>query len=117
MKESATVDHLDLITNNCTGQNKNKTMVKFLFWLVESGHCKQVSLIFLIKGHTKNICDRFYNLLKHTYHNVNIYTEAELDCELGVHEQVDVQQVPKQAFKDFESWQTGYYMKPDDVTK
>ncbi len=117
LKEGATVGHLVLMTNNCTGKNKNKTKVEFLLWLVETGFCKQVSLIFLIKDYTKNICDHFYNLVKHTYHNVNIYTEAELDCVLGEHEQVDVQQVPKAAFKDFESWQTGYYMEQDNVTK
>ena len=56
-----------IICDNCVGQNKNKTVVRYLMWLVESGYCKKVVFLFLVKGHTKNLCDQMYNLLKGKY--------------------------------------------------
>mmetsp|Transcript_17363 Transcript_17363/g.46310 ORF Transcript_17363/g.46310 Transcript_17363/m.46310 type:complete len:142 (+) Transcript_17363:788-1213(+) len=57
------VRHLVIIADNCRGQNKNICVQKFLMWLVETGFANKLTLLFLIKGHTKNICDRLFNLL------------------------------------------------------
>ena len=54
---STPLKHLALAADNCSGQNKNKTMIKFCAWLVESGWVKKVTLLFLIKGHTKQDAD------------------------------------------------------------
>ena len=37
-----------------------------------------MTLIFFIKGHTKNDCDVKFNLLKHGAKGVNIFTKEEL---------------------------------------
>ena len=58
------VKHLVIIADNCTGQNKNFCVLKFCCCLVEDGWAGEVTLIFLIKGHTKNYCDVKFNLLK-----------------------------------------------------
>ena len=39
-----------------------------------------MTLIFLIKGHTKNDCDVKLNLLKRGAKGVNIFTEEDLDA-------------------------------------
>ena len=54
--------------DNCTGQNKNKTVIWFCNWLVETGIFPKVTLLFLVRGHTKNACDWLFNLLKGGYH-------------------------------------------------
>ena len=65
---------LNLIMDNCGGQNKNNTVIKACAYFVEVGWFKEVSINFLIKGHTKNSCDRCFNLLKQQYHKNNVYS-------------------------------------------
>ena len=79
---SSPVKHLVLIADNCPGQNKNNTVIKYFQWLVEAGCTLKATLLFLIKGHTKNICDRHFNLLKNALRNKNIYDEKGLDAAL-----------------------------------
>ena len=58
------VKRLVIIADNCPGQNKNNCVFKFCCWLVEAGWAKEVVMMFLIKGHTKNECDSKFNSLK-----------------------------------------------------
>ena len=71
---------LFIIANNCGGQNKNKHVVWFLMWLVEAGHFPKATLLFLVKGHTKNVCDRLFNLVKLNYSKKDIFTYDAM-CE------------------------------------
>ena len=77
--------HLVIGADNCTGQNKNKAMIKFCMWLHESGYIDKVTLLFLIKGHTKNDCDsdRKFNELKMKQNKKNIWDAASLDAALS----------------------------------
>ena len=45
--------HLAVVAENCGGQNKNTEMLKFFTWLVETGWVENMTLLFLVKGHTK----------------------------------------------------------------
>ena len=60
--------------DNCSGQNKNNTMLKLMVFLDEWGYFKDVWFVFLVVGHTKNAADRLFNLLKKFYRKKNIYT-------------------------------------------
>ena len=60
--------------DNCGGQNKNGTVLKMGAYFVEQGWFKKVNYIFLIKGHTKNACDRMFNMLKIKWHKSNVYS-------------------------------------------
>ena len=42
-----------LHADNCTGQNKNNAMMQYLAWRVMTGLHKQITLSFLVVGHTK----------------------------------------------------------------
>ena len=57
------VKHLVIISDHCPGQNKNFCVLNFCCWLVEAGWAGEVTIIFLIKGHTKNDCDVKFNIL------------------------------------------------------
>ena len=68
--------------DNCSGQNKNKAMIKFCCWLVEADWVKKVTFLFLIKDHTKNDVGREFNLLKHGQSGEDIWTANELGTAL-----------------------------------
>ncbi|KAJ8548716.1 hypothetical protein ON010_g10954 [Phytophthora cinnamomi] len=58
--------NLTVYADNCSGQNKNNYVIKFLLTLVDMGIFEHVELKFFRKGHTKNSCDRgFGHIRKH----------------------------------------------------
>ncbi len=71
-----------------------------------------MNLIFLVKGHTKNLCDRAFNLLKIEYHNKNIYSTEELMKVLNTHDQVKAIKVDDSDFHDWDSIIAALYLRP-----
>ena len=59
--------HLHLHADNCTGQTKNNTMMRYLAWWVMTGLHKSITLSFLIAGHTKFSPDWCFSLVKRLY--------------------------------------------------
>jgi hypothetical protein len=51
--------------DNCTGQNKNKTLLWYLMWRVMTGLHDSITYSFMIPGHTKFSPDGFFGLFKH----------------------------------------------------
>lgn len=67
-------EELALWADNCAGQNKNKTMMWFLAWLVQQPWGpKRVRLCFQIKGHTRNSVDRHFGDVKRLYMRSGIW--------------------------------------------
>jgi hypothetical protein len=60
--------------DNCGGQNKNNHILLLAPYLVDMGFFTKVNMVFLIVGHTKNICDRRFNNLKYAYHKSQVFT-------------------------------------------
>jgi hypothetical protein len=69
---------LSIIIDNCGGQNKNNYVLRLALWLVESKFFVKVELIFYIRGHTKNACDRLFNQLKLQYHKRQTFIMRQL---------------------------------------
>jgi hypothetical protein len=67
--EDSVGSELNIIFDNCSGQNKNNTVLKLPAWLMA---------IFLVVGHTKNASDRLFNLLKQDYWKQNLCTFDKL---------------------------------------
>ena len=103
---------LTICADNCTGQNKNRMVIWFIIWLVETGHFNKVTLLFFVRGHTKNAADRLFNLLKHGYHNRDIFTFDELLQVLSEHDQVNVRRMKPSNFKNYDKFFSLYYKKP-----
>ena len=61
--------------DNCTGQNKNNTVIRLANSLVKGGCFAAAEVAFLVKGHTKNSCDRSFNLMKQCFHRKNVRTK------------------------------------------
>jgi hypothetical protein len=83
LRDNEVGGELNIIFDNCSGQNKNNTVLKLGMWLKEMRYFKRVSFVFLIVGHTKNACDRLFNSLKHKYCKKNIFTMDELIIAFG----------------------------------
>jgi len=52
---------LNIVFDNCSGQNKNNTVLKLAAWLMAMWYFKSVQFIFLVVGHTKNAADCLFN--------------------------------------------------------
>ena len=99
--------HLVLVCDNCGGQNKNRMVLRTILFLVESGAFQEVTLLFLIAGHTKNACDRVFNLLKKEYRSTNLYSEDDLIDTFNKHSQCTALKPPP--FLDYDSkWDSLY---------
>ena len=59
-----------LHADNCTGQNKNRHVIAYLMWRVLTGRHKQITLSFLIAGHTKFSPDICFGLIKCLYRRI-----------------------------------------------
>jgi hypothetical protein len=52
--EDSVGSELNINFDNCSGQNKNKTVLKLPVWLMAMGYFKEIHFIFLVVGHTKS---------------------------------------------------------------
>ena len=101
---------LNIVMDNCGGQNKNRMVLRLAPFLVENGYFEIVNLIFLVRGHTKNTCDRLFNTLKQDFHHQNVYTFSQLvDC-LGS-EKIKILVLEEGEFQDWDSYLTKFYMQ------
>ena len=56
-----------LHADNCSGQNKNNTMVQYLLWRAMTHRHSKITLSFLVVGHTKFSPDWCFGLIKRLY--------------------------------------------------
>lgn len=112
-------DHIVFVCDNCGGQNKNRMVIRYLLYLAESRKFKKVSLIFLIVGHTKNPCDRMFNLLKIGYRKRDIFSVEDLVDILNENEHVSAERFsqPRCYFRDWDMFLHKYYSRPQSVKK
>ena len=101
-----------LTMDNCGGQNKNRMVIRFLLMMTELKVYNKVWLIFLVRGHTKNPCDRMYMLLKQRFHYKNVYTMKQLHDNLNSNEDVNAIESTKDDFYDFDTMLAKYYDTP-----
>ena len=64
LRKDSVGGELNIIFDNCSGQNKNNTVLKLAVWLMAMGYFKSLQFIFLVVGHTKNAANCLFNSLK-----------------------------------------------------
>jgi hypothetical protein len=69
---------IHLTCDNCPGQNKNMCMMWLLSYLTLTTDIEEISLRFLVAGHTKNFCDACFGLLKRSIKDKQVLTPT--DC-------------------------------------
>jgi hypothetical protein len=101
---------LNIVIDNCSGQNKNNMVLRFAAYFVEKGYFAQVEFIFLVVGHTgtKNVADHLFNICKSKYCKSNIFA-FQLLLESLTHEQVKPFEVDWQVFKNWDVYLTTLY--------
>ncbi|DBA00243.1 TPA: hypothetical protein N0F65_007887, partial [Lagenidium giganteum] len=66
-----------IYADNCCGQNKNNTVIKYLLLLTHTHQLKKASLNVFVKGYIKNNCDRGFGNLKRKYARSDIWSLSE----------------------------------------
>jgi hypothetical protein len=100
---------LNIIFDNCSGQNKNNYVLWLVPYLVEAGYFKTVNFIFLVVGHTKNACDRRFNNVKQVYNKSNVYS-FDMCVEIAdKSKHVTLLPVQDGEFRDYQTWLGDYY--------
>jgi hypothetical protein len=115
--DGRTANEINLVFDNCAGQNKNRMVYRMLFFMVKLKLCRVAREIFLIKGHTKNDCDRMFNLMKYDYRKVNCYNPQELLTIVNRHPQVNAVPMNSADFKDWDELENTMIDKMDGVKK
>jgi hypothetical protein len=108
---------INFVFDNCTGQNKNRMVTRFLFFLVKLRVCNVARAIFLVKGHTKNDCDRMFNLMKYDYRKVNCFTPTDLLSIVNRHPQVTAIPMKSSDFLDWDKLENKMVAKADGILK
>jgi hypothetical protein len=67
LRENSVGGELNIIFDNCLGQNKNNAVIRLAGWLNAMNYFTEVNFLFLVVGHTKNSADRLFNCLKQEY--------------------------------------------------
>ena len=102
--------HLNIIFDNCPGQNKNNIVLRLVPYFVETGMFKKVDFIFLIVGHTKNNADRLFNTMKKRYRVSNVYTMNMLLTELRSENIIPIK-VDDGDMRDYDKMLGNYYKR------
>jgi hypothetical protein len=101
---------LSIVMDNCGGQNKNRMVLRLALYLVEAGYFETVNFIFLVRGHTKNACDRMFNTLKKEYHRSNCYT-FKLLVKMLSSENVKVLPIEEDDWENWDEYLDKFYMR------
>ena len=102
-------EELNIVFDNCTGQNKNNTVLRLVPFLIEMGFFLKVNFIFLVVGHTKNAADRLFNSLKKIYRNENLYTMPQMLEALDTSKRVTVTEAVESDFLDYSTYFDLFY--------
>ena len=103
--------------DNCGGQNKNQIVLGYFAHRVEEGYFNKVVVCFLVRGHTKNACDRTFNLLKNEYRKKDLYSSKQLDEVLNKAEDVTATKVEADEFLDWAAAIKPLFSMPPSETK
>lgn len=109
LREDSMGGELNIVFDNCSGQNKNNTVLKYMVHLTELGYFKKVNFIFLIVGHTKNAADRLFNTLKKLYRLTNIFTMKDLLAKLSASNMITIHPTKVEDFHDWDTYLDLFY--------
>jgi hypothetical protein len=100
---------LNIVMDNCGGQNKNKFVIRLAPLLCELKYYQQVNIIFLVAGHTKNAADQLFNLLKMLYRKSQCFTLDQLQQVLDTNQYVECIKVGPNDFKNMGQFEDDLY--------
>lgn len=105
------VKTLFLFSDNCGGQNKNHTIVRYCNALVENARFEEVQQYYPVRGHSFLPCDRAFGIIKRALKRIDrIYTIYQL-TEILVHssKKFSVHMVQREDVLNFKNWWRSFY--------
>ena len=102
---------LNIIMDNCAGQNKNKMVLRLAAYLVELNYFTTVNFVFYVVGHTKNPADRLFNLAKSNIRQQNVYTMELFLKYMNDSEYVKAIECFESDFLDWNTYLDNLYVK------
>ena len=102
---------LTLVFDNCGGQNKNHMVLRLPLWLLDIGLYQEVKVVFLIAGHTKNVCDRLFKDLKKDCHKSDIFTMDSLIKLMNKSENIMCYDISPDTFEKWDEMFDKFYKK------
>jgi len=102
LREDSVGGELNIIFDNCSGQNKNNTVLKLAAWLMAMNYFKEVNFTCFIVGHTKNAANCLFNSLKTEYRLQNLFTFQDLSEALNRSQMVTVHPASPEDFLDYD---------------
>jgi hypothetical protein len=109
LREDSVGGELSIVFNNCSGENKNNTVLRLAAWLMAIGYFKEVNFIFPVVGHTKNAADCLFNTLKNKYHKQNLFTFQGLVETLNKSLMVTIHSANPEDFLDYNKLMSSLY--------
>ncbi len=117
-----------LHADNCVGQNKNNFVMWYLMWRVMNGLHEEMTLSFMVPGHTKFSPDSYFGLFKIRYRCSTIDSLADLvDCVANTSSsETLIPQVygthlgysdPDYAYRDWGSYLARFFKPIDRITR
>ena len=85
--------------------------------MVKLGITRTARAIFLVKGHTKNDCDRMFNLMKYDYRKVNCYVPNDLLELVNRHPQVNAIAMSPNEFLNWDALENKLVQKAEGILK
>lgn len=110
------VENLYIFGDNCAGQNKNNTLIRFIMALTESKRFKSVTLYFPQRGHSFMPNDRDFGLIKkklnktERYYTVNDVTDV-IKTASKIENKFTIIEMNNENFLQFTTWWPQYYKK------
>lgn len=86
-------------------------MLRLVNLLVKGGYFVTVNIVFLIKGHAKNTCDRTFNLMKKGHRKKQACAKEQALTVLGTHDDVTIINATSSMFHECNSWQNQFCRK------
>lgn len=115
------IDKLQITCDNCGAQNKNNLSLWFWCWLVMIGRYKEISVNFMIPGHTKFHCDGFFGNIKKKYKSTKINTINDIEDVINTsavgNSALLFKKEPEWKWYDFQSFFDGNFNKLPYITQ
>lgn len=110
------VENLYIFGDNCSGQNKNNTLLRFVMALTETKRFKNVTLYFPQRGHSFMPNDRDFGVIKRKLRQLERYYTVDEVIEGIVNASKDIQRftvvkMDHDDFLDYSSWWPKFYKR------
>ncbi|PSN43920.1 hypothetical protein C0J52_03660 [Blattella germanica] len=109
------ITELRLFSDNCSGQNKNQTLCRYLLFLTDRGRFNKITQYFPIRGHSFMPCDRVFGVIKQSLRRHDRYYSIREITELIIKSakpgKIEVKEVVGSDIINFKSWWKPLYKK------